>query len=511
MGELALLPLDERPVNLQLPADVAAIAGSRLRTPPADLLPAWRRPGDRAGLADWLSAVLARGVDSAVLCLDLLAHGGLIASRIDEDPVAAALSRLERLRELHQRHPRAQLHGIGVIQRAPDSYVSVEEPQYWSNFGRELHALGGRLHRGFATQEIPELTTLTSAPAHVVSDFERRRLRNHVVNLQALTLLEEGVLTSLALTADDTAGWSAGSAEQQWLRHWMRALPRGRQVHMHPGADEVGATVVARLLGRRHEVAPRIQVRSARPDALHRIPPYENQPLRDSLDGQLRMAGASAVQERPDAILVVHGPDGGGDDLNEAPPAGGDGAAAAETGELIESAVRAGTPVALADVRYPNGGDPELGKWLAERGLLMRLDAYSAWNTAGNTLGSALALEAAAIVGRRTGHLDEQARRVALVRRLLDDYQYQSLIRARMRRHIGSSATTAERAEDVEALTPAVTTAMQTALRQWGVDDIVLAGVTFPWHRTFEVEIELTGSASAPPHPSHPQTSSLAD
>jgi hypothetical protein len=52
--QIALLPLDERPVNTRLPADVAAIAGGRVLLPPASILPSMRRPGDTSALREWL-------------------------------------------------------------------------------------------------------------------------------------------------------------------------------------------------------------------------------------------------------------------------------------------------------------------------------------------------------------------------------------------------------------------------------------------------------------------------
>jgi hypothetical protein len=43
---IALLPLDDRPVNGRLPAMVAAIAGAELLMPPVELLPRMREPSD---------------------------------------------------------------------------------------------------------------------------------------------------------------------------------------------------------------------------------------------------------------------------------------------------------------------------------------------------------------------------------------------------------------------------------------------------------------------------------
>lgn len=507
---LVLLPLDERPVNVQLPADVAAIAGTTLHLPPSVLLPDFRTPGDAAGLGQWLRTTLtelsgetAAPVD-ALVSLDMLCYGGLIASRTSADDLPSVIGRLEELKTIHERCPGVNVDAVGLVMRASSNSASVEEPDYWHLHGHELHVLGGSIHRYLDESEIPPLSELTRVPAEVVADFERRRLRNHIVNLHSLDLAESGVLRTLAITADDTAEFSAGSAEQTWLRHWMRALPSGRSVHMYPGADEVGATLVARSLTARHGITPRIHIECAHPEALQRVPPYENQPLTASIDRQLGIVGAVRAHDvegagkvgaevpAADAILVVHGPEDGRQDLASAAPLTSDERAAAETGALIQRLLAEGHHVALADVRYPNGADPLLGDWLVEHGLLLELEAYSAWNTAGNTLGSVLSLLVAGVVGRATGTLDECARRVALVRRLLDDFAYQGVIRRRRFEELfrlDSRPLTPERALHAEDVIGAD---LQTTLQSWGPTGVDLVRTALPWKRAFEVGLELT-------------------
>src|SRR5690625_6273989 len=97
---LALLPLDERPVNVQLPADVAAITGTSLSTPPLQALPRGRAPGDRDALSRWLDAEAAGGAQEVIVSVDMLMHGGLIASRLSGSELPDSIARLEQLRRL---------------------------------------------------------------------------------------------------------------------------------------------------------------------------------------------------------------------------------------------------------------------------------------------------------------------------------------------------------------------------------------------------------------------------
>src|SRR5699024_5419225 len=118
-------------------------------------LPWGRAAGDRESLAHWLDAEVAAGAQEVIVSVDMLVHGGLIASRLSGEGLSSSIARLEQLRRLRHAHPELGLHAMALVQRAPDSYVAVEEPDYWADHGRELHALGGALHQRLGETDIP--------------------------------------------------------------------------------------------------------------------------------------------------------------------------------------------------------------------------------------------------------------------------------------------------------------------------------------------------------------------
>lgn len=499
---IALVPLDERPVNVDLPRQVAAIAGARLLLPPAEAMPDFRTPADVAALHGWLRELAGRegdeGVDRLVVCIDTLVHGGIIPARITADTTTTALQRLDLLRELKAASPAVRITAASLIMRASNSYSAVEEPDYWSDYGRELHALGGALHHALEADvtggEGAAQTPATPIPDAVRSDFERRRLRNHTINLAALTLHEEGTVEALTLTADDTAPYSAGSAEQVWLRHWARALPRGREVLMYPGADEVGAVLVARALASGVGV-PVWRIDCGEPGGLDRVPNFENAPLRDSLTRQIVASGGRLAEpgERADLVVVAHAPDPARGDFFGARPAS-DPAATDGAVSAVRAAVESGAIVALADVRFSNGGDPELVDRLADEGLLLRLASYGGWNTAGNSIGGAVAQATALWVGRALGTADETALREALLTRILDDRAYQSGTRLAMHAaEFGGSIGPVDAAAQ-EAAVARITHELRAYLAGILPDDECwrIDRVTLPWRRSFEIGLQLS-------------------
>lgn len=510
---IAFLPLDERPVNIGLPAGIAAIAGAQLVLPPAALLPKLRQAGDADGLGAWLEGTAA-STDAVIASLDMLCYGGLIAARTTADTTLSALGRLDVLRRLHRAHPALPLCAVSLVMRASNSYSAQEEPDYWARHGMELHKLGALHHRdlletvgaGENGDNAGELAALRQGlPRQVIADFEQRRLRNHHVNLEAIALASEGVLDPLLITADDTAEHSAGSAEQVWLRQWAQVLPIAGEVLMYPGADEVAAVLVARQLGHRYGVTPTFTVECADPPGMERIAKYENSPMREAVERQIRASG-SAITGDPGAMaLVVHAPDPrrrdhcgmvtsptdpSRTDHDESGFDADDAAEARKTAELIVRLLGAGRDVALADLRYSNGADPLLVRELAGRGVLMALVAYGGWNTAGNALGSVVAAAAAIQIGRAAGTLDEGAARRMLLHRLVEDYAYMAVAR----RPYNAGVYTFPDAAEEQAAETALATGLTAMLRQLsGRDDLAVTDVRFPWHRSFEIDFSITG------------------
>lgn len=511
---LAFLPLDERPVNIGLPAGIAAIAGATLVLPPDELLPTLRQPGNADALGRWLEDT-APSTDAVIASLDMLCYGGLIAARTTADTTLSALTRLDVLRRLHAAHPALPLCAVSLVMRASNSYNPQEEPDYWAQHGMELHKLGALHHRDLletlgATYagNADDLAALRSAlPAEIVADFERRRLRNHHVNLEAITLASEGVIDPLLITADDTAEHSAGSAEQVWLRQWTNVLPIAGEVLMYPGADEVAAVLVARQLGARFGVTPRFTVECADPPGMERVAKYENSPMREAVERQIRASGSAIVTDPAAMALVVHAPDpkrrdhcgmviqksGTGHDGAQSIFDADDATEATKTADLIAQLLAAGRDVALADLRYSNSADPLLIEELHRRRILLELVAYGGWNTAGNALGSVVAAAAAIQIGRTAGTLDATAARRVLLHRLIEDFAYMTDARRPLNAGV---YTFPDRAEEAAAETGIGASLDATLKRLTGRNDLDITDVRFPWHRSFEVDFTITGDLS---------------
>ncbi|MFF7341000.1 DUF4127 family protein [Streptomyces sp. NPDC008163] len=497
---VALLPLDERPACAGLPAQIAAVAGVRLALPPSDLLPALRTPGDPRGLSAWL-AERAGDCDAAVVSLEMLGHGGLIASRTGTASAHDVLRDWDGLAAwAGSGRP---VHGVTLVTRTPDSADAMEEPDYWNPYGPALHRYSAALHR--AEEQVAGPAEPSGVPEAVRADFLGRRLRNHTLNLGALDLVARGRLNTLVVGADDTAPWGLATAELAQLRLWRDRLGLVSRVAVRPGADEAVTALIARTLRDLFGGPPvTVAVEAVDPAGLRTVAPYENMPVADTAAGQIAACGAVLTGDREAGLhLLVHTPDGSGD-WAVAPPGHRPGSAvttaralAARARELLDE----GHEVAVADCAQPNGADPLLVEALHRAGTADRLTAYAGWNTAGNTLGTAVAHGVTVVLARRAGTFDERAHRLLLAHRFIEDWGYMTRVRAAARTTLGSVLGAHDHVPPDHPVLAGIADGLARCaaeLPELG-HALVPASVRLPWHRTFEADFALT--------PTHPEES----
>lgn len=509
--KLALVPLDERPVNTRYPQMLGAIGGAEVQLPPPEIRGRQRVPCDLDAVAAWLRDISPQCAAALVSC-DYLSFGNLINARISQDSAADALTRLRLLAEINLHCP---VHAFSLITRVSNADDAVEEPSYWAQWGTAFYRFA-RLTHGAEQDALSEAEQQERAelqkrlPPDLVADWLTRRLRNHTVNLGLLDMAARGQLASLLLTSDDTSALGFPSRERDWLRGWPRLIgpALSGRVQMHPGADEVGSALVAKLLNERHGRMPRVWPLYAIPDESNLIAPYEDRPICETVEGQIRACGC-AVSDAPedsDIVLGVATPSPRRTDYRPE--------FLVEDRQSRTDAYRnfltklgqwqnGGRPVALADVAYPNGSDLLLTQMLLSDDCPLRpgeLFAYGAWNTAGNTLGTVVAQASCSLrVGDDPAR--ESAQRLFLAHRFLEDFGYQTVIRREARDEAARRWSRREPAPDDDtqqaelcAFIESRLTETLARLQQWGVGNglqIAPNSVRLPWRRTFEVDFDL--------------------
>ena len=493
MVKIGLIPLDERPVNVRYPRLLAEIFGADVLLPPETILSHYRLPANSDGLLEWLNTH-APNCDILIAGCETLGYGGLITSRTSDEHAATILTRLEALRRLRGNHPSLCIFGFTVITRIPHYNGAVEEPAYWAQHGMNLHQLSQLMDRAGQGEPVAdELSALRARiPEAYVSDFLKRRLRNHMVSLGALGLAADGVFDLLVISSDDTSPYGLNSSEKRWISEWGRRLSMGDRLLMYPGADEVGSILVARAINQQAGYVPKFRVDYAIPGGEEIRAAFEDSAVRLTVERQILAAGATVQTENADILLLVNPPRSpehgwpipySEDELQSRVPHLR--TAVARLKEWVES----GRSAAVADVAHSNGADNVFVDMLREAGILTKLDAYSAWNTAGNSIGTTVAQ---ACIAWHGGHHTLNQRRF-LAHRLIEDWAYMGIVRDQATAWLEAETGQREPSPDgVDAAARWIEQHLSEVANQLDLGfHIVPGSLRLPWQRMFEIDFDL--------------------
>ena len=547
MTRLAVLPMDDRPVNYDYPRYLARAAGWELLQPPREWLGNPWRASRHTDLVDWLVRT-APQADGIILSLDTLAYGGLIPSRTSAEPTEAVLDRLGILRGLKAARPQQLILASSVILRISRANSSEEEKPYWATCGSRMFRLSYLEHKaevGDASPDeiVEQERTRAQIPTEVYYDYRHGRARNHAVNRAMVEWLAEGVFDYLLLPQDDTADYGWNIAEARSLQAFIRARGLTGRAITYPGADEIGCLLMAGYACRRAGFAPSVWPRYSGVTAPSVITAYEDRPIHELLRAHLAPLGGTVADspQAADLTLFVNAPakqQGNGDSqwlIQQDLPSvrsqlptefrawfdaftSSEGFRATrremqsphrspeEFVRALRRALASGRPVALADVAFVNASDLILGDLLRQDPQVTALAGYGGWNTAGNTLGTVLAQAVIRVLALRTVVTPDQlaAHLEFLFLRFLDDDLYQARERTRCMVEdlpaLGIAPTMDRLPDETVAviedrvrarLSRAAADLRDLFVRSGLVSDVCVSHIHLPWRRLFEVGFDV--------------------
>ncbi len=112
---LGLVPIDERPVNLSDVVALGSLAGGEVVTPPRHRLGHGDAEGDADGIAEWLDSLDVTKITSLVVSTDMLAYGGLPASRRPDTTTEKALARMKAIERLRARGTSIHIYAFTAL------------------------------------------------------------------------------------------------------------------------------------------------------------------------------------------------------------------------------------------------------------------------------------------------------------------------------------------------------------------------------------------------------------
>ena len=483
---------------------LGAIAGQPLRTPPRASIGTYLQPGDTDAIGRWLQSDALEGVSALVASSDMVAYGGLVASRIPGTSASDAFVRLRELARVKDQWSVPYVGVFGTIMRlAPTGVPRLGLATNYYATGATVDDL-----QAYANLPDPPQTDTDKAKAarlrnaigpSSLATYLATRTRNRDVDEWALQMAALGGYDRIVIGQDDAGPVGLHLKDVAALKKTAVAFGLRERASIEPGADELGMVMLARTFARNVGWMPTVRVTYSRPDGGATIDRLEFVPIDATIGAIVNACGARRVDGSADIELAVR---------------------VANTSQADEGAfetqlaerVAAGQSVAVADLTFlsgePGEEQQELTDALIARGIAGKIDAFASWNTDANTIGTALPEAIAVGAGRRSGRYDARAHAQFMLDRYIDDYAFHQFVRPEL------NETLRTRGVDTTLLLPYVARETATANRAslWPHALDLLAAIyphyrdaglviTLPWDRTFETQIDVRLRPSDAAHP----------
>ena len=496
--KVLLIPLDDRPPCLQFPVKMGLIGDAEIIAPPAEMLGKFTAPGKSDEIIDWLKKQDLKSFDAAIVSIDMLAYGGLVAMRVHNTDDASALKRLEFLRELRALAPQMKIYGSSVIMRLAPTGTGDNEA-YRENLAKwaEISVDANSKNETAALEK--------KIPAEALTDYRAARVRDLKINRAAVDLVRDKTIDYLILSQDDAKPKGIHIADRENLIAYTRKLKLTEKIAVQPGADEVSMLLLARSLADKYKFHPTVKAVYSSAEAAAAVMPFEDRPLNQTVSFHIKAVGAREVADEKKADLLFYVYASRFEKGNAEKFAG-----------EIENKIDQGKQVIVADIDPKGdvqGGDGSFTAQLAKLSLLARLNSYAAWNTAGNTIGTTLPQGAIfALSKAKLLQPDEAKLRILTAQnwftfhRVLDDHFFHNIVRAKAKAFIAQNKWSAMRLsneatrgveayslnllnENFKQLSRDYFGKSFTSTNNLSCDEPSNLSLDLPWNRTFEADI----------------------
>ncbi|PQV63230.1 Protein of unknown function (DUF4127) [Abditibacterium utsteinense] len=480
---IALLPLDDRPCNTRFPQEIAEIGGDFLSQPSRALLGRFNTPAEAAPLQEWLENLPE--VEALIVSIDMLAYGGLVASRKTQTSLETAQHRLHILEKWRQTRPQTPVYAFNVLMRLAITMDSDAAVPHYYNVMRYARLVDEAARDPQKMKELQEVKA--QIPTEILAEYQIARARNHAINLAMVDYLARGTFDYFLVTQEDCTEFGLHRSEQAEITARAKQLNVEARFALHPGADEAALT----LLARHWKSGISFEIHWSDESRKRDIAVFEDVPYEDALHSHIEAMGGNIAQSNGDFQLFVNAPVGGSQKDETREEKAVREADLSAFCDSIERALSEKKRVALCDVAFPNGADELLLSLLQNRGILGQLSVFGGWNTAGNTTGTVLAQCAALF---RAGDAESvRLNRRFVFERLVDDWGYQARVRSQVEktaRERGFSPLSMNgQAGGIEEIVRVQLGDFAREIAPQFDTQLEELEVKLPWNRTFEVEV----------------------
>ena len=499
--KVLLVPLDSRPPCGQLVADNGRTAGIEIILPPIETMDFYTLPGDTSKMRKWLYDEI-KNCDEAIISIDQLLYGGLIASRNktikDEDITALA----EYLKKLHGDNPNIKIHAFSILPRMnpPDFVEKYQDRKKLMEWSRLVH----KYDDNPLSETAEKIQVLErEIPSEQIKAYTEIYNRNLRLNCLLANLVADGTLEDLTFGQDDGEVYSLPNLKLKEFIHYLHKnkIPGDKLAILH-GADEVALSILTNIISRSNSF--KVYVDYSSENAAIKVMPYMAICNQDTAHERLNFHHDIIVStpEEADYILFISATDEETMDRRH------------YNAERLLDYQKLGKPVALVDLSKSFIAQEALLPILIQESFPVNsLIAYAGWNTASNSIGTAVSQAEIYLTALNQGL--EQDRAVYsnlsnLNNRVCEDYYYLKdvidLVNINLKKKGYSNVYDLDLEHNYKWAVDMMEAAMKQRLIQYkasgaftksfwlqnteyAVTDMQISSY-FPWPRTFEINLK---------------------
>ena len=379
--KIILIPLDSRPACTTFVAELAKIADINVVLPPKEIMDNYKITADKHALRQWLYEE-SKDANAAIISIDMLVHGGLLASRQSVGTQSDIDTVIHLLTSIHQERPQLPIYAFSIIPRLliADNTLTIQHQKNMMDYS----VLKDQIYTFENPVDIKKLEELEQQiPAEIINNYTMLYQQNMLQNMALIKLVDKNVITNLVIGQDDGQPFGLPNIIKQRLYHYISLSDKlPDKVVLTRGTDEVALTILGKIAAHLKHYQPKIFVAYSDENAPYTVMPYMPHSVATTVNEKIKLVDGVQVNtaEQANFILFIHV--GTQKNQNSALPS-------AVT--KIQTLLNQGYQVALVDLSQDFTSQETVFPLLLRNNIeLTKLIAYAGWNTTSNSIGTAI-------------------------------------------------------------------------------------------------------------------------
>ena len=377
--KLICIPLETKPACQKMLVDAGKKAGVQIITPPSEIMDYYTKEGDTKKIQKWLMDNIDKS-DGVIVSIDQLLHGGLLASRESGTKQDESQILLNFMRDLKTKAKDKPIYAFNVLPR-------ITPPPTLESDSKKMIKISRLIDEISIFENEDDIKLL----ADLKEDIKQEDLdiyldlfrRNTALNKELINLAKEGIITKLVIGQDDGEDFGIPNMEKKSLINYVHSLGISNDVVMiTKGADEVALSLLANFVQTKENYQPKVYVEYNDEKAMRTVMPFMAGSVGSTVEEKLVMANAKKVNSPQEAGLILYVFIGNDENMSTQ----------RQSALKIKKHLEQGKKVALVDLsKHFSANEVLFPTLLKEDVPINELTSYAGWNTASNSIGTALA------------------------------------------------------------------------------------------------------------------------